>query len=291
MDSKIIEFNKVNYQYQNNTPLASKALHNLSFKIKKNDYVAIVGHTGSGKSTMIQILNGLLLPTSGTVKVLNYTIDNQIKNEDLYQLRKHIGIVFQFAESQLFAETVLEDVSFAPINFGLSKDEANTKAIRALEQVGISEDIYLKSPFELSGGQKRRVAIAGVIAMDPQILILDEPTIGLDPKGRVEIMELIEKLHKKGTTIILVTHSMDDVFQYATDVIALDKGKLVKQANKYDFFSDEEWLFKHHLKLPKIIEFTNKLKKLNLISKDISDPSIKLLAKEIAASIQGGHMS
>lgn len=260
-----IEFKNVSYEYQADTPFAQKALNNISLKIEDGSFTAIVGHTGSGKSTLIQHLNGLLKPTLGKVIINNQEITSETKNKQLAELRKQVGVLFQFSESQLFEETVLKDIAFAPKNFGKSTTEAEQIAKKAAEVVGLQQDLLERSPFELSGGQMRRVALAGILAMNPQILVLDEPIIGLDPIGKREVMSIFQKLNQElGMTIIIVTHNMDDVAQYADQVIALEHGNLIAHQSTSEFFNHPQWLYQHHLGLPKVTEFAQRLIKLGM---------------------------
>ena len=201
-----IALENVSFTYQEGTPLASTALSDVSLTIEDGSYTALIGHTGSGKSTILQLLNGLLVPSQGSVRVFDTFITSTSKNKDIRQIRKRVGLVFQFAENQIFEETVLKDVAFGPKNFGVSEEDAEKIAREKLALVGIDESLFDRSPFELSGGQMRRVAIAGILAMEPAILVLDEPTAGLDPLGRKELMNLFKKLHQSGMTIVLVTH-------------------------------------------------------------------------------------
>lgn len=254
-----IDFQKVTYTYQAGTPFEGRALFDVDLSIKDGSYTAFIGHTGSGKSTIMQLLNGLLLPTSGSVIVNGQAITNQSKNKDIKKIRKQVGLVFQFPESQLFEETVLKDVAFGPQNFGISKEEAERLAVEKLELVGISKEIFEKNPFELSGGQMRRVAIAGILAMEPEILVLDEPTAGLDPKGRRELMSLFKQLHKSGMTIVLVTHLMDDVANFADFVYVLEAGRVVLSGQPRDVFQKIEFLEEKQLGVPKITKFAQKL--------------------------------
>lgn len=218
---------KVSYTYQAGTPFEGRALFDVDLEIKNGSFTAFIGHTGSGKSTIMQLLNGLNTPTEGTVYVDDVAITPNSQNKDIKSIRKKVGLVFQFPESQLFDETVLKDVAFGPQNFGVSQEDAEKLAREKLALVGISEELFEKNPFELSGGQMRRVAIAGILAMEPSILVLDEPTAGLDPKGRRELMNLFQELHHQGMTIVLVTHLMDDVSNYADWVYVLEKGRIV----------------------------------------------------------------
>ena len=256
-----IHFNEVNFAYQANTPFETRALFDVNFNIPSGKYTAIIGHTGSGKSTILQHLNALLKPTSGTVTLGDRVVDSETSNKDLKPLRQKVGIVFQFPESQLFEETVEKDIAFGPKNFGVSEEEANQLAKETLKIVGLPEEVLHKSPFDLSGGQMRRVAIAGVLAMQPEVLVLDEPTAGLDPKGRFEMMEMFANLQReKGITIVLVTHQMNDVSDYADYVIVCEKGKVVKTGTPEEVFADAAWLQEKQLGLPSTIQFVEKLK-------------------------------
>lgn len=235
-----ISFKNVFYTYSENTPFRHEALNDVSLSIKDGSFTCIVGHTGCGKSTLVQQLNGLLIPTSGSVEVNNYHIEKKHKAlKKLHDLRKEVGVVFQFSEYQLFEETIEEDVAFGPMNFGVKKDEAIKIARECLKTVGIPETYYNKSPFNISGGEKRRVAIAGILALQPKVLVLDEPTAGLDPKGTKEVLNLFKKLNEQGTTIILVTHDIDIVFEYATDVIVMNEGKVVMQTEPKELFKED----------------------------------------------------
>jgi cobalt import ATP-binding protein cbiO 1 len=254
-----ITLENVSYIYQNGTPFASAALSDVSLTIKDGSYTALIGHTGSGKSTILQLLNGLLVPTDGEVRVFDTLITPTSVNKEIRQIRKQVGLVFQFAENQIFEETVLKDVAFGPQNFGVSREEAETIAREKLALVGIDESLFERSPFELSGGQMRRVAIAGILAMEPRILVLDEPTAGLDPIGRKELMNLFKKLHQDGITIVLVTHLMDDVAEYADQVYVMEKGRLVKSGEPSFVFQDIDFMEKIQLGVPKITRFAQKL--------------------------------
>lgn len=254
-----ITLENVSYIYQNGTPFASTALSDVSLTIKDGSYTALIGHTGSGKSTILQLLNGLLVPTDGEVRVFDTLITSTSVNKEIRQIRKQVGLVFQFAENQIFEETVLKDVAFGPQNFGVSREEAETIAREKLALVGIDESLFERSPFELSGGQMRRVAIAGILAMEPRILVLDEPTAGLDPIGRKELMNLFKKLHQDGITIVLVTHLMDDVAEYADQVYVMEKGRLVKSGEPSFVFQDIDFMERIQLGVPKITRFAQKL--------------------------------
>ena len=254
-----IILDNVSYTYQEGTPFASAALSDVSLTIEDGSYTAIIGHTGSGKSTILQLLNGLLVPTEGSVRVFDTLITSTSVNKQIRQIRKQVGLVFQFAENQIFEETVLKDVAFGPQNFGVSVEEAEAIAREKLALVGIDESLFERSPFELSGGQMRRVAIAGILAMEPSILVLDEPTAGLDPIGRKELMTLFKKLHQDGITIVLVTHLMDDVAEFADQVYVMEKGKMVKSGVPSLVFQNVEFMEKIQLGVPKITRFAQRL--------------------------------
>ena len=254
-----IALENVSFTYQEGTPLASTALSDVSLTIEDGSYTALIGHTGSGKSTILQLLNGLLVPSQGSVRVFDTLITSTSKNKDIRQIRKQVGLVFQFAENQIFEETVLKDVAFGPQNFGVSEEDAEKIAREKLALVGIDESLFDRSPFELSGGQMRRVAIAGILAMEPAILVLDEPTAGLDPLGRKELMNLFKKLHQSGMTIVLVTHLMDDVAEYANQVYVMEKGRLVKRGKPSDVFQDVIFMEEVQLGVPKITAFCKRL--------------------------------
>ena len=259
-----ISLKNVYYTYQEGSPFEGRALSDISLEIKDGSYTAIIGHTGSGKSTLLQLLNGLLRPTKGTIQFEDFVLDNHSEPKEMKCLRKKVGLVFQFPESQLFAETVLADVAFGPQNFGVPKDKAEEIAKEKLAIVGLEEAIYDKSPFELSGGQMRRVAIAGILAIEPEILVLDEPTAGLDPAGRKELMALFEALHKNGMTLVLVTHMMDDVANFADTVFALEAGKLVLKGSPREVFQQVDYLQKLQLGVPQITNFALQLKRRGL---------------------------
>ncbi|MED4534576.1 energy-coupling factor ABC transporter ATP-binding protein [Metabacillus fastidiosus] len=281
-----IEIKELEHRYQVHSPFERLALYDVNVTVKEGTYLAIIGHTGSGKSTLLQHLNGLLKPTRGTVEIGDYLIKAGKKQKDLKAIRKHVGIVFQFPEHQLFEETVEKDIAFGPINFGVSREEAKQKVREALASVGLSENILEKSPFELSGGQMRRVAIAGVLAMEPEILILDEPTAGLDPKGRTEIMDLFYQLHKErnGTTI-LVTHSMEDAAKYADEIAVMHEGTMKLRGTPQEIFQSVEELHSFGLDLPQTLRFQHeleralqvKLEKLSLTADDIVEQMKKLM--------------
>ena len=255
-----IRFQDVGYTYQKGTPFESKAIFDINMSIRDGSFTAIVGHTGSGKSTVLQHLNALKKPTEGTVTIGDRVITNLSENKGLKSLRKKVGIVFQFPEAQLFEETVAKDIAFGPKNFGLSEKEGIEKARELLPLVGLDETFMDRSPFDLSGGQMRRVAIAGVLAMEPEVLVLDEPTAGLDPQGRKEIMDMFYHLYKnKGLTVVLVTHQMDDVAEYADHMIVLEKGTVMKEGHPRDIFKEAGWLASMQLGVPSTVKFAREL--------------------------------
>lgn len=260
-----ITFKDVDYTYQPNTPFAERALYDINLNIKSGSYTALIGHTGSGKSTLLQHLNALVKPTKGTVKIGERVIEPTTNNKNLKPVRKKVGIVFQFPEAQLFEETVALDIAFGPKNFGATPEEGAKLAKEMLLQVGLDESFMERSPFELSGGQMRRVAIAGVLAMKPEVLVLDEPTAGLDPMGRKEMMEMFYRLHQENNlTIVLVTHLMDDVADYADYALVLEKGHLVKSGTPKEIFQDIPWLEEKQLGVPQAAAFAEKLVKKGL---------------------------
>ncbi len=246
-----IKFESVNHIYNANTPMERRALYNIEFDVPKGQFLAIIGHTGSGKSTLIQHMNGLLKPSSGNIKVGDKVIKSDDKNRDLREIRQHVGLVFQFPEYQLFEETIERDIIFGPMNYGVSEEEAIRRAHDVIQMVGLDIEMLGRSPFNLSGGQMRRVAIAGILAMDPDILVLDEPTAGLDPRGQFEIMEMFYKLNKEyGKTIVLVTHDMDLVAKYAEDVIVMNKGVLTIKGTPKNVFKQVDLLRTCGITLP-----------------------------------------
>ncbi|VQA99256.1 cobalt ABC transporter ATP-binding protein [Streptococcus pneumoniae] len=277
-----IALENVNFTYQEGTPLASAALSDVSLTIEDGSYTALIGHTGSGKSTILQLLNGLLVPNQGSVRVFDTLITSTSKNKDIRQIRKQVGLVFQFAENQIFEETVLKDVAFGPQNFGVSEEDAVKTAREKLALVGIDESLFDRSPFELSGGQMRRVAIAGILAMEPAILVLDEPTAGLDPLGRKELMTLFKKLHQSGMTIVLVTHLMDDVAEYANQVYVMEKGRLVKGGKPSDVFQDVVFMEEVQLGIPKITAFCKRL-----ADRGVSFKRLPIKIEEFKESLNG----
>ena len=277
-----IALENVSFTYQEGTPLASAALLDVSLTIEDGSYTALIGHTGSGKSTILQLLNGLLVPSQGSVRVFDTLITSNSKNKDIRQIRKQVGLVFQFAENQIFEETVLKDVAFGPQNFGVSEEDAEQIAREKLALVGIDESLFNRSPFELSGGQMRRVAIAGILAIEPAILVLDEPTAGLDPLGRKELMNLFKKLHQSGMTIVLVTHLMDDVAEYANQVYVMEKGRLVKFGKPSDVFQDVIFMEEVQLGVPKITAFCKRL-----ADRGVSFKRLPIKIEEFKESLNG----
>ena len=262
-----INFRNVSFRYNKRSSLHT--IKNISLQIDaKNEFITILGHTGSGKSTLVQLMNALLIPESGTVEVFGKVIKPK-NNTNLKHVRQHVGLVFQFPEYQLFEETVLKDIMFGPINFGVSKEEAESIARSTAELVGLDESILEKSPFNLSGGQMRRVAIAGILASNPEILILDEPTVGLDPRGKKEILELLKKIQKDtGKTIILITHDMSVVAEAAKRVIVMKEGDLVVDTTPTELFNNYQKLSEYNLDLPEVSKLALKLKEDGLIDFD-----------------------
>lgn len=283
-----ISLQNVEYRYQANTPFERLAIEDVSIDIKEGTYMAIIGHTGSGKSTVLQHLNALLVPTEGTVRIGEHEIRPKKKYKNLKQVRRKVGIVFQFPEHQLFEETVEKDIIFGPMNFGVSESEAKKRARIALKQVGLQEEILEKSPFDLSGGQMRRVAIAGVLAMEPDVIVLDEPTAGLDPRGRKEIMDMFYQLHKnRNLSTILVTHSMEDAACYADQIVIMQQGRLVKEGSPEEIFSSPDDLIKMGLDVPEVVRFQLKLEeklgvklgKVHLSIEHLSDAVTDLISR------------
>ncbi len=252
-----IKVENLSYVYMKGTPYEKKALDKVNFVIADGDFIGIIGHTGSGKSTLVQHLNGLLKPTEGKIYING--VDISAKNTK--ELRNQVGIVFQYPEHQLFEETVFKDVAFGLEKRGLSKAEIEVKVNEAIQTVGLSEEASSKSPFELSGGQKRRVAIAGVLVLEPKVLVLDEPTAGLDPKGRDDIFELISNLQKRlGITVILVSHSMEDIARLVNRVIVMNMGTIEMDGSPSEVFSQAEGLEKIGLSVPQITYLMRKIK-------------------------------
>ena len=254
-----IKFKEVEHIYSENTPFSYHALKGVNLNIRDKSFTAIIGQTGSGKSTLIQHINALLLPTCGEINIDEYIITATDKPSKLKPLRKKAGLVFQFPEYQLFEETIEKDIIFGPMNFGISEEEAKKIAHSVLKTVGLDESYLNKSPFDLSGGQKRRVAIAGILAMNPDISILDEPTAGLDPQGTNEMMGLFKKINDSGKTIILVTHDMNHVLQYCDEVVVMNHGRVEKHDTVTNIFKDSNYLNNLGIDLPIITDFILKL--------------------------------
>ena len=249
----IIEVSDLSHKYSENTPFAHDALQDVSFAVNEGEILGIIGHTGSGKSTLIQHLNGLLRPTAG--RVLFRGRDIWSDKEFTRAVRFHVGLVFQYPEYQLFEETVARDIAFGPTNMGLSEDEIAARVRDAAASVGLSDALLSKSPFELSGGQKRRVALAGVRAMRPEVLILDEPTAGLDPQGREEILQYIRNYNREtGATILLVSHSMDDIARIAERILVLQKGRVLLSGSPREVFARAEDLTQAGLAVPQVTQ-------------------------------------
>ena len=281
-----IELKNVCYTYSPGTAYEMHALKDVNLTISDNQFIGIIGHTGSGKSTLIQLFNGLMKPTSGEVLYNGENIWNE--NYNLKKLRSEVGLVFQYPEHQLFEVDVLSDVCFGPKNQGLTKEEAQVQAKMALGQVGIPEELYQKSPFELSGGQKKRVAIAGVLAMNPKILILDEPTAGLDPQGRDEILNQIAELHeKRGITIVLVSHSMEDIARYVGRIIVMNHGEVTFDDTPKKVFSHYKELEKIGLGAPKITYIMHELKERGL-DVDTTATTVEEAKESILHVLRGG---
>lgn len=288
-----IKLQQVSYAYAQGTPFEKRALFDVDFEIPSHTYQAIIGHTGSGKSTILQHFNALLRPTSGEVHIGDRIVVAGKKAKDLKAVRQKVGIVFQFPEHQLFEETVLKDIMFGPMNFGVSEQEAEARAKELVDLVGLPENILEKSPFDLSGGQMRRVAIAGVLAMEPEVIVLDEPTAGLDPRGQKEIMNMFYNLHQeRGLTTILVTHSMEDAARYADNIVIMHEGKNVLSGTPQEIFKDVETLKNFRLEPPRIVRFQQKieqmmkkpLQKVCLTEEELASEVARMLREERAES-------
>ena len=282
-----IILDNVNYTYSAGTAYEIRALKNINLKIEDGQFIGIIGHTGSGKSTLIQHLNGLMKATSGTIYYNGEDIYAQ--DYDLRKLRSKVGLVFQYPEHQLFETTIFDDVCYGPKNQGLTKEEAGLRAFEALKSVGLKEELYYQSPFDLSGGQKRRVAIAGVLAMRPEVLILDEPTAGLDPKGRDEILDLITAMHKeRGITILLVSHSMEDVAEYVDRIIVMNKGSVMYDDTPREVFKHYKELEEVGLAAPQVTYIMHDLKARGA-DVDVDATTIEEAAEEIARVWKAKH--
>ena len=283
-----IKLQQVSYAYAKGTPFEKRALYDVDLMINSGTYQAIIGHTGSGKSTILQHFNGLLKPTTGKVYIGDRVIEAGKKAKELKPIRQKVGIVFQFPEHQLFEETVRKDIMFGPMNFGVSEQEADRRARELIQLVGLPEAVLEKSPFDLSGGQMRRVAIAGVLAMEPEIIVLDEPTAGLDPRGQKEIMDMFYTLHKeRGLTTILVTHSMEDAARYADEIAIMHEGRCVLTGAPRELFANAETLQTYRLQLPRIVKFQHQVEKM--MNRKLSKICLteEELADEIARVVKG----
>lgn len=259
MDSAI-SIKGLGHTYRAGTPMAVPAIYDIDLEISRGKITAVIGHTGSGKSTLIQHLNGLLRPTVGRIQVDDYVLTADKKSRSLRDLRHKVGIVFQFPESQLFGETVLEDVMFGPLNFKKTPEEAEKVAREKLALVHIGEELFKRSPFELSGGQMRRTAIAGIMALEPEVLVLDEPTAGLDPKHHSLMMEMFQEIQQKeDLTIVLVTHQMQDVIKYADETVILEEGTVIRQGTTEEIFRDSDWLSSKQLDVPESVKWLDDL--------------------------------
>ena len=281
-----ITFEHVSHTYSEGTPYQYAALKDVNLDIQEGKITAVIGQTGSGKSTLVQHLNALLLPDEGEIHILDRVIKAGEKPKKLKSLRGDVGLVFQFPEYQLFEETVLKDVAFGPKNFGCSEEEAEEKARKALKLVDLPEDCYLKSPLELSGGQKRRTAIAGILAMDPKVLVLDEPTAGLDPAGTKAMMSLFYELNQKyGKTVLMVTHDMENVFAYCDDVAVVADGSILVHTNAQDFFRDSKLCRSMNVLPPALIRMRDMLNEKGFdIPADVQN--IDALADYIAKQVK-----
>ena len=258
-----IKLENVTHTYQAGSPFQATAIRNVNMEVGAGEFLALIGHTGSGKSTLAQHLNGLLRPTEGRVLIDGQDIHE--KGYDKKEVRRKVGLVFQYPEHQLFEETVVKDVAFGPRNLGLSAGEADARVREALEKVGLSyDDMAERSPFELSGGQMRRVAIAGVLAMRPDCLVLDEPAAGLDPQSREEMLQLISALHQSGSTVVMISHSMDDVARFATRAVVMEKGTAAMEGAPEEIFLHAERLVKMGLDVPKVCQLGLRLREEGL---------------------------
>lgn len=283
-----ITFKDVNYIYQQNSPFAQKAIDNLSFHIPSGSFVAIIGHTGSGKSTLIQHLNGLVIPSEGEVIIGDFHLKNGAKPKNMKELRSRVGVVFQYPEHQLFEETVKKDIAFGPNNFNVSASEIEKRLEEVIPQVGLTSEFLERSPFDLSGGQMRRVAIAGVLALKPEVLVLDEPTAGLDPRGQSEIMDMFYQMHQQqNLTTVLVTHSMEDAMKYADHVIILNKGTKYMEGRPEEVFTQKEALHQVQLDVPEAVQFLDQFTEKFHTSIPFRRQSTPDIATSIARVIKG----
>ncbi|MCC2249793.1 energy-coupling factor ABC transporter ATP-binding protein [Virgibacillus sp. AGTR] len=286
-----ITFKNVSYVYQQHTPFAHKAIDHLDFHIPSGSFVAIIGHTGSGKSTLIQHLNGLIRPTEGDVWIGDYHLSAEEKPKLMKELRSRVGVVFQYPEHQLFEETVAKDIGFGPRNFGVGDREIQDRIPEVLSAVGLTEDFLNRSPFDLSGGQMRRVAIAGVLATKPEVLVLDEPTAGLDPRGQKEIMEMFYTRHQEqALTTILVTHSMEDAVKYADHVIILNKGTKYMEGKPEEVFVQKEALQNVQLDVPEMVQFLDNYEKKFGNHIPYTRQTVQQLGLQMKRSLKGGTL-
>ncbi|WP_430789229.1 energy-coupling factor ABC transporter ATP-binding protein [Virgibacillus flavescens] len=287
-----ITFKNVSYVYQRNTPFAHKAIDDLSFHIPSGSYVAVIGHTGSGKSTLIQHLNGLVMPSEGEVTVGDFHLKDGDKPKNMKELRSKVGVVFQYPEHQLFEETVQKDIAFGPMNFNVPEKEIKARIKQIAPAVGIDDELLARSPFDLSGGQMRRVAIAGVLAIKPEVLVLDEPTAGLDPRGQKEIMEMFYTLHhEQQLTTVLVTHSMEDAVKYADHIIILNNGKKYMEGKPEDVLIQQKALQDVQLDVPEAVQFLLSFERKFGISVPFHRQSIKEIAEAIQQSLKGARVN
>lgn len=279
-----INFENVSANYVAGPIRTPAVLKSINLTLEQGSFTAVIGHTGAGKTSLLKAMNGLLIPTEGKVKIGSNIISSENNKHALKIIRKQVGMIFQFPESQLFAKTVEEDICYGPLNFGIPLKETKEIAKDMVEQVGLHQSVLTKSPFSLSGGQKRRVAIAGVLATQPEILVLDEPGAGLDPEGKEEILSLISTLNdKNGMTIVLVTHDMNDVAHYAKDAIVMEKGQIVKHAKVRDIFSDQENLTNWRLDMPDALRFQLKIEQ----ETGVKFPRTCLTVDELASALIG----
>lgn len=281
-----ISFQKITYIYDAGMPYAHAAINDIDLELEEGKITAIIGETGSGKSTLVQHLNALLLPNKGRLVILDHEIESDKKNRGLKSLRKDVGLVFQFSEYQLFEETILKDVAFGPKNFGDDEETALNKSKKALKLVGIPESYYERSPLELSGGQKRRVAIAGIIAIEPKILVLDEPTAGLDPVGAMEMINLFISLNKNmGTTIIIVSHDNEVVYNYADNVVLMADGSVRYSGDTLSLFNNDELVKQFNLLEPRLVKLKRELREKGFkINDDVR--TLPELAKVVAREVK-----
>lgn len=283
-----IKFNQVSFIYQPNTPFAHQAIDDLSLSIPSGSFVAIIGHTGSGKSTLIRHLNGLDVPTTGDVTIGEFHLTKDKKIKNMKELRSKVGVVFQYPEHQLFEETVKKDIAFGPKNFDVSDEDIDRRVDEVIPKVGLTHDLLERSPFELSGGQMRRVAIAGVLAIKPEVLVLDEPTAGLDPRGQKDMMDMFYKMHKEDNlTTILVTHSMEDALKYADQVIILNQGTVYMEGEPKEVFLKQDALKAVQLDVPEVIRFIYAFQDRLGVSLPYTSQSITTLAKDIYDVLKG----